>query len=1429
MFDRIIHFSIYNRIIIVAMVIGLIIWGFQSAQNLPIDAVPDITDNQVQIITSSPDLSAQEIERLITFPLELEMGNIPEVEEIRSISRFGLSVITIVFKENTDIYWAREQINQKIMVSRESIPEEYGTPEMGPITTGLGEIYQYTVYPDDGYEDQYNSTDLRSIQDWIIKRQIIGIPGVVEVNSSGGFLKQYEISVDPEKLAAFNLSLSDIFTAVESNNANSGGSYIERQDQTYFIRGEGMVETTTDLENILVQYNGHLPLMLKDVAEVKIGHAPRFGAVTKDGKGEVVAGQVMMLKGANSNQVTQLVKERMEEIKASLPEGIVIEPYLDRSKLVANTTRTVITNLSEGALIVIFILVLLLGNLRAGLIVASVIPLSMLFAIGMMRVFGVSANLMSLGAIDFGLIVDGAVIVVESILLNIGLKNREMKLSVADQKSIIHHSASRIRTSAAFGEIIILVVYLPILFLRGIEGKMFIPMAQTVSFAILGALILSTTYVPMMAATFLRGAVEKEETLSSKIIAWLYRIYAPARDLALQFKKMAIVLTLAIFGLSLWIMNNMGSEFIPTLDEGDFALHQILPTGSSLKKGVEVSAPLQDILKEKFPEVEQVVTKIGTAEIPTDIMPLEAGDIYVIMKPRSEWTSATTREEMFGLMEEELEKFPGVIYEFTQPIQMRFNELMTGIRQDIAIKIYGEDLGVLVQVAEEAESILNTIEGVGDIQVERTVGLQQMVVKYDRLAISRYGLNIDEVNNLIKTAFAGKKAGLFYEGEQRYDIVVRLAEHHRQGIESLQELKIQNPDGLLVPLSELAYIGYEEGPSQISRDNTKRRITIGVNTRNKDIATVINDIQSRFDSDLSLPTGYYVRYGGQFENLERARGRLALVVPIALAVIFILLFFTFSSIKYALLIYTAIPLSAIGGIWALYLRGMPFSISAAIGFIALFGVAVLNGIVLIAYFNQLKKEGMTDVKEIITRGTKVRLRPVIMTASVASLGFLPMAISTTAGAEVQRPLATVVIGGLITATILTMIIVPVLYSWIEKIGHGKIGKWMPVVLLLLTPGLGMSQTEYSLDELLIKVESSDHPLLRASQLNQESFISMSQSPLVPNPWQFSISGEEFNLDGVSGIQSLNVQKNFRLPGVKRAYIDYYNSLSDEVMVQERIQLMDLKRTLMSSYISVAYAKSMMGIENERLAAYQQFKDIATRLVELGQTGNLSLRQTDHQMDLIELNIAQWSQISDQHYQFMNLILDEEDWVVSDLDEVLLAQVDIDIGTNPYITGFSKKREVHLAKAKTLKSQSAPQILGGLRLQSIAGDLLYFGYQVGVNVPLSQGYNKSIDQSTRLRVESIELQEDWFKDKLGIKEGIVSERKEWLNNALTTYDAEIASMESLITDLEKAYQYGEVNYSEVVLGYEQLYSAKSKRIETIRDYLILLNDAAHSLK
>jgi cobalt-zinc-cadmium resistance protein CzcA len=828
------------------------------------------------------------------------------------------------------------------------------------------------------------------------------------------------------------ISYVDVLDAVASNNENTGGSYIEKNPYTYFIRGEGLLKGKDEIEQILVQNETGTPILIKDIASVKLGHAPRFGAVTMDGKGEVVSGQVMMLKGENSATVIKEVKKRIEQIQDGLPVGVRLEPFLDRSKLINRTTKTVLTNLIEGGLIVIFVLVLLLGNLRAGLIVASVIPLSMLFAVSMMRIFGVSANLMSLGAIDFGLIVDGAVIIVEATLHHLGVRKSQHKLSQAEMDAEVLESASRTRTAAAFGEIIILIVYLPILFLTGIEGKMFQPMAQTVSFAILGALLLSLTYVPMMSALALSKKPLRKESFSDKIIAFIYKLYRPVLKLGLKLKLIFLALTLGIFVLSLLTLRNMGAEFIPTLEEGDFALHQILPTGSSLSQGVEVSAELQKILLENFPEVEKVVTKIGTSEIPVDIMPLEAGDIFVILKPKEEWTSGKTKEELFEKMNEAMSEFPGVIYEFTQPIQMRFNELMTGIRQDIAIKIYGEELGLLVQKAQQAKVLIEDIQGISEVQVEAIAGLQQMKIAYDRKKIAQYGLDIQSLNRILRGSFAGEFAGVLYEGEKRFDIVVRLDSSFRKGIDDIESLFIPLPNGRQIPISEVADIRFEEGPAQISRDNTQRRIVLGVNARGRDIASLVAEIKRTLQFELDLPAGYYVTYGGQFENLERAQKRLMIAVPLALALIFILLFFTFGSIKQAVLIFTAIPMSAIGGIWALYLRGMPFSISAGVGFIALFGVAVLNGIVLIAYFNHLKKEGMSDLTGRIMEGTHIRMRPVIMTALVASLGFLPMAISTAPGAEVQQPLATVVIGGLITATFLTLVILPILYFYSEK-------------------------------------------------------------------------------------------------------------------------------------------------------------------------------------------------------------------------------------------------------------------------------------------------------------------------------------------------------------------------------------------------------------
>ena len=1036
MIDKIISFSINNKLIIVLMVLGLIAWGGYSVTRLPVDAVPDITDNQVQIITITPALAAQEVERLITFPIEITMATIPNLKEIRSFSRFGLYLVTIVFKEKTDIYWARQQISERLAEAEKQIPEGIGTPEMGPITTGLGEIYQYVIHAKAGYEDQYSAMDLRTIQDWIVRRQLIGTPGVADVSSFGGYLKQYEVSIKPELLRSMDLTISDVFTALEQNNQNTGGAYIDKRPNAYFIRSEGMVSNLDDIGNIVVKtVDDGTPVLIRDVAKVQFGHAVRYGASTRSGK-EVVSAIVMMLKGENSAKVIKNVKERIKQIEKTLPEGVVIEPFLDRTKLVNKAIGTVTKNLTEGALIVVLVLVLLLGNFRAGFIVASVIPLSMLFAFSMMNLFGVSANLMSLGAIDFGLIVDGAVIIVEGVVQRIVMSKNIYggveRLSKVQMDSQVQEASKRMMNSAVFGQIIILIVYLPILALVGIEGKMFRPMAQTVSFAILGALILSLTYVPVMSFLFLSRKTEHKENISDKIINFIRKLYNPLIHFALRRKYIVLLSALFLLASSLVIFSNMGGEFIPTLEEGDFAVETRVMTGSSLFETIEASNKASAILLENFPEVKEVVGKIGSGEIPTDPMPIEACDLMVILKDKKEWTSGKTREELADKMGEALSVIPGVSFGFQQPIQMRFNELMTGARQDVVLKIYGEDLDALSEQAAKVGSIVKTVKGTSDLYVEKVTGLPQIMVKFDRDRMAKFGLNIAEINMVIRTAFAGESAGLVFEGERRFALVVRLDKGSRKGLDDVKNLFINTPFGNQIPLEQVAEVSFKEGPNQIQRDDTKRRITIGFNVRNRDVESIVDEIKQKIDKLVKLPAGYFITYGGQFENLVEAKKRLSTAVPVALAMIFVMLFFAFKSAKQGLLIFTAIPLSAIGGIFALYLRGMPFSISAGVGFIALFGVSVLNGIVLINEFNLLKKDGISDLHERVLKGTSARLRPVILTAAVASFGFLPMALSTSPGAEVQKPLATVVIGGLITATLLTLVVLPILYIFFER-------------------------------------------------------------------------------------------------------------------------------------------------------------------------------------------------------------------------------------------------------------------------------------------------------------------------------------------------------------------------------------------------------------
>lgn len=1036
MLNKIIEFSVRQKLIIGLFIIGLISYGSYEVTRLPIDAVPDITDNQVQVITVSPALGATDVERLITFPIEQSCSNIPGLKNIRSFSRFGLSLVTVVFKDNIDIYWARQQISERLSQVKQMIPTSIGIPDMAPVTTGLGEIYQYVVRPKPGYEHRYNAMALRAIQDWTIRRQLLGTPGVADVSSFGGQLKQYEIAVRTEQLKAYNVTIADLFLALENNNENTGGAYIEKGPTVLYIRTEGLTKGIPDIEKIVVKKlaNG-MPVLMRDVASIGLGFATRYGAMCYNDQGEVAGAVVMMLKGENSSEVIKNVKARIKEIQLSLPEGVIIEAFLDRTKMVNNAITTVKTNLIEGALIVVFVLVFFLGNLRAGLIVSSVIPLSMLFAIILMNQFGIGGNLMSLGAIDFGLIVDGSVIVVEAILHRFTHSQHFSQVGVLTQQEMnqeVEHSTGSMITSAVFSQIIILIVYIPILSLEGIEGKMFKPMAYTVAFAILGAFILSVTYVPMMSSLFLSKKIDHSKTLADQMMAWCERRYQPLLQSVLSFPKTAIAITLSFFAISVFVLLRMGGEFIPELEEGDFAIDTRLLTGSSLTNTINTTQKTAKILLERFPEVEKVVTKIGSSEIPLDPMPLEASDMMVVLKEKSEWVSASSFDELAEKMGKELEDIPGVSFGFQFPVQMRFNELMTGARQDVVCKIFGEDLDTLARYSKRLGELISTVDGATNLYVETVTGMPQVVITYNREAMSMYGLNVHEINNTVNTAFAGQRAGLVYEGEKRFDLVVRLENESRRNVKDIQNLLIPVSNGTQVPLYQVANIEEIVGPNQIQRENTRRRIIVGFNVRGRDVQSIVTELQEKVNGNLKLPSDYTIRYGGAFENLKAAKARLTIVLPIALLLIFLMLYFAFGSIKQGLLIYTAIPLSAMGGIFSLWLRDMPFSISAGVGFIALFGVAVLNGILLVSQFNLLKKEGWTETERIVVHATKSKLRAILMTAFVPALGFIPMAISQGAGAEVQKPLATVVIGGLIISTMLTLFILPVLYSLIEK-------------------------------------------------------------------------------------------------------------------------------------------------------------------------------------------------------------------------------------------------------------------------------------------------------------------------------------------------------------------------------------------------------------
>ncbi|WP_370408902.1 CusA/CzcA family heavy metal efflux RND transporter [Tenacibaculum dicentrarchi] len=1431
MLDNIIKFSIKNKLIIGAFVLILIGWGIYSLKQLPIDAVPDITNNQVQIITSAPSQSAQDIERLVTFPIEMTMSSIPDIEEVRSFSRFGLSVVTIVFKDNVDIYWARQQISERLNEAKNNIPNGVGSPEMAPVTTGLGEIYQYTLFTKEGFKEKFSIMELRSLQDWVVRRQLLGIKGVADISSFGGFLKQYEVALQPERLQTLGVSINEVLEALSKNNQNTGGAYIDKNPKAYFIRSQGLIQSSEDIQNIVIKntQNG-TPVLIKDIGKVQLGSAIRYGAMTRNGEGEVVGGIVMMLKGANSSKVIKRVKERVAQIQKSLPEGVVIQPFLDRTKLVDKAISTVSTNLIEGALIVILILVLLLGNLRAGLIVASVIPLAMLFAIILMNLFGVSGNLMSLGAIDFGIIVDGSVIIVEATLHYLVMKKSGEKLTQSEMDEEVYQSASKIRTSAAFGEIIILIVYLPILALVGIEGKMFKPMAITVSFAILGAFILSLTYVPMISALFLKKTISDKKNISDKIIGALQNVYTPILEFVLNYKKSVLIVAVLTFLWSLFTFKNMGSEFIPSLDEGDLAVQATVSTGSSLSYTIDVTNKSSKLLLAEFPdEIEQIVSRIGSSEIPTDPMPVEVADIIIILKNKSNWKKARTKNELTEKMNHLLdENMLGVNFGFQQPIQMRFNELMTGARQDVVLKIYGEDLDKLVKYGNELGKIIPEVAGAEDLYIEKMTGLKQIVIDYKRNQLALYGLNISDVNTAVNTAFAGQIAGSVYEGEQRYDLVVRMSKENRANINDIRKLYIMTANGVQIPLENVADVSFKTGPNQIQRDDAKRRITVGFNVRGRDVASIVAELQQKVSKKIQFDTGYYITYGGTFKNLEEARTRLGIAVPVALLLIFLLLYFTFKSIKQSFLIYTAIPMSAIGGIFALWLRDMPFSISAGIGFIALFGVAVLNGIVLIAEFNRLKKNGITDVKKIIKKGTSVRLRPVIMTAMVASLGFLPMAISASAGAEVQKPLATVVIGGLISATLLTLLILPVLYLFSERKSIKINSKILSLLFIISGSLFVQSQEITNKNPQKLSEQDAINIALKKSVTNYKSDLNIAKkkagirSAITLNP--LSLKYQDIGVSAGLSEKEWSATQNFgavltHLQKRKLAIAKHELAISEnEISIKETI------RNTRSLYQQWNYLYGLISLLKEQEKNSNLIKKISNKLYNSGEIGGLEndltiLQSLDIQSkkSTIYKGFTSAENKLKEILQIKTAVIPETKFPIKKtLKNAVLLQNNIkkDSLSKAFLEILSKREKVAKKNILVAKSIYFPEITAGIVNRKTENATDYTGFNIGLNVPISFWSNNAKIKQQKIISEEITFENE--ANKIAIQNNFKSlqEQIKYLKTELASIDRMKIKAEKFIKKLKLAYTSGEID----AYQYNQSFNIY---FQVMQNYLLLI--------
>ena len=1446
MLKKIIDFSIANKLIIGLFIIALVGWGSYEVTRLPIDAVPDITDNQVQVITVSPSLGAPDIERLVTFPIEQSCSSIPGLKQIRSFSRFGLSLVTIVFNDETDIYWARQQITEQLQKVKQEIPEGVGAPELAPVSTGLGEIFQYVVRPLKGFESIYGPMELRTIQDWIVRRQLLGTPGVAEVSSFGGKLKQYEIAVKQEKLKSMGITIGDVFEALEKNNQNTGGAYIEKGPTVLYIRTEGLTGSIEDIEKVVVKsLVGGTPLLIRDVATVQYGAAIRYGAMTYNADGEVAGAVVMMLKGANSSEVIKRVKARVAEIQKMLPEGVVIEPFLDRTKMVNNAISTVQTNLIEGALIVVFVLVFFLGNIRAGLIVSSVIPLSMLFAIILMNFFGVGGNLMSLGAIDFGLIVDGSVIVVEAILHRLAHAKHFRGLSSIGQKEMddeVGASTGSMIKSAVFSQIIILIVYLPILSLQGIEGKMFKPMAFTVAFAIIGAFILSITYVPMMAALVLNKKLNHKKTWTDKLIAFIERKYQPILQKVLGIPKLVIGTTVILFGVAVLLLSSMGGEFMPSLEEGDFAVETRLLTGSNLNSSIASTQEAVKLLLANFPEITKVVTKIGSAEIPTDPMPFEAGDMMVILKDKKEWTSAKTFPELSEKMTAVLEQVPGITVGFQYPVQMRFNELMTGARQDVVCKIFGENLDSLAVFAARLHSIAQTVEGAVDIYEEKVTGMPQVVVKYNRDAMAKYGVHVSDVNRVVNTAFAGQVTGQVYEEEKRFDMVVRLSDSARKNMEDIAALQITTAQGTQIPLAYVASITEIEGVNQIQRENTKRRIIVGFNVSGKDVQTIVKTLQQKVETQLNLPKGYTIVYGGSFENMTAAKERLAIVVPVALLLIFLLLYFAFGSVKQGLLIYTAIPLSAMGGIFALWMRDMPFSISAGVGFIALFGVAVLNGILLVSEFNRLRSEGWHDVTRIVIHATKSKMRAVLMTALVPSLGFIPMAISTGAGGEVQKPLATVVIGGLILSTLLTLFVLPVMYILFEMGTKYLKGKKLIVMLgALLIGASAHSQVSIQLNA-AIDSAIKNNAQYNAGNLQVDYARAMEKTSTEIDKTVF-----DFGYGKLNSFQTDNrfgVSQSLQFPAVYKNQAAANRIVTQIAQTSQVIRTQELTRLVKQQYYHILLMEQQLQLLTSADSFYNAFLVRAKERLSSGASDVLELVTAENQLLQIQNQLGQLRAARDIALDQFNRTVNTSSKVQPynssiEYDGVVLSNIAL-IESAPLVQLQRQQIDLSEKLVAVEKSKLNPSFLLGYSSMTINGWQAisqtadkYFGssdrfgtVNVGLMVPIFSAAQKARISAGSILVKQKKLEETAVKQELQQKIKEATTLYIQYKKALDGYHKKgLPGAEQLMNSATQKLTAGDINYLDWVMIMNQSIQTRANYFMEVAQY----NSAAFELE